>query len=140
MYLFLSSDDSLKIHVNNKATDFIVTLPSPLYLDREAHWECGLCDLSIITKNTTSVKRGERLHVYCNLVETSYEQGSTHPILKTAQLKAVKNNVGFYNPPYYMRVARERIDSIHVYLRLDKGTVPSFDDGITKCTLHLQAR
>ena len=139
MYLFLSSDDSLKIHENNKAIDFIVTLPSPLYLDREARWECGLCDLSITTKDSASVKRADRLHVYCNLIETSYEQGSTQPILKTAQLKAVKNNVAFYNPPYYMRVAQERIDSIHIYLRLDKGQIPSFDDGITSCTLHLRA-
>ena len=138
MYLFLSSDDSLKIHENNRATDFIVSLPAPLYLDRDSGWECGLCDMSITTGDKNPVSQGARLDVYCDLIETSYKQGSMLPILRATQLRGVKNNVALFNPTYYMKISHERIDSIHVYLRLDTGIVPSFENGITKCTLHLR--
>ena len=139
MLLYLSSKDSVKLQgQDNTWSDFLITLPTPLYIDREDNWEIGLCDMSIEDSKRQQVSKAERIVVYCNLVETSYISDSLQPVLRSVQFRGVKNTVKEFDHVYYIGLTHEMVDSVHIYLRLSDDTIPSLNAGTTKCTLHLR--
>ena len=115
MYIYRSSTDSPKLHDDNTWSDFIVTLPAPLYLDREDNWEIGLCDLTTETSDRVSVSKTKKLNFFCNIIESSYMKDGLYPVLKSAQFRKVKNDTAFFSSVYYTRLSQDRIDSVRIY-------------------------
>ena len=138
MHLFLSSQDSNQLHTENTWNDFKVTLPYPIYLDRGERWECGLCNVSIKSMDHSRIAGAECVNVFCDVIESSVVYGSVLPMLQSAPLKDVRNKITTFDPIFYFDVTRERIDTIRIYLTLDKRSVSSLGSAVTKCTLHLR--
>ena len=140
MLLHLCSKDSLKLHSGNKWNEFVVTLPRILYLNRNHNWEICLCDLSIKTRSREPISKVTRMYIYCDLIDCSYFKDSLRPVLGNVAFKSVKNDIFEIQNVHYVNVIQEQVDSIRIYLRLEDDSLPSLNDGTTRCTLHLRQK
>ena len=125
MILYLSSQDSLDIHPDNKPTDFIVELPRTLYL--EGPWEAALLD----------IKHDEWLNnifVFCDWCDTSVVRGQDLQVLRMVP------RFGFESLYYYIPLIKQHhFQRIHITIKgHDLQDVSSFATEPTTCTLRLR--
>lgn len=122
-YIYLSSQDSLDIHPNNKWYDFTVKLSS--IIDLHGRWSCALMDIDYENVN-------HELYVYTDICHYSYVLDGQFPLLRR-----VYSPVEFINP-YFINIIHSQIGSIRIYIRDRKGEIPNIS--ITRLTCTLQFR
>ncbi len=131
-YLFLSSLDSQLVHPSNKADDFIVELPHPLHLT--GIWECALVDMQLSRSQNSSLV----FYVCCDLCEDSYVNNTQLPVLRSLSSKA--KTFTQFSQPQYMRVKRDRVTRLRVFIRSWSDIDLSLAKELVTCTLHLRRR
>ena len=115
-YLYVSSDDSS--FPGNTPGDFTVSLPKPY--DLNGRWECALLEISL------HMPYHERLHVCCDIIEDSYVNGSSFPVLRT--LPVVKSNGTYlghdtayghltFDRPFFFPLRKRNIERLQLFIR-----------------------
>ena len=125
MYLFLSSSDCNGSHPDNNAWDFTIDLQNDLYLNTD--WECALMDINY------NGDFGE-LYIYTDLCTPSYVNNAYLPLLR------VINSAGQFAVPYFMRIPRNIIERIRIYIRSRRGQQPTLLPEHLTCTLQLRRK
>ena len=124
MFFILSSKDSLDMHPKNFAWDFTVDLKKIIPLS--GNWECALVDLKY-TGNYGD------LYVFSDICEPNYVSERYLPILRVTD-----QGSNSFSYPYYMKISRDHIDRIRIYIRGGDGKIPSKNPDHLRCTLHLR--
>ena len=103
MFLYLSWDDSIKTHPNNKPYDFIVDLPKTLrFLEK---WEVALSDIKVKSSKKNS------FYFVVDFCQESFLKGSQLPVLRR-----VDEKVSAFAVPYFLDITKNEIQSIRVSL------------------------
>lgn len=121
MYLHLSSNDSKDTHPNNENWDFTIDLKKDVWCIGE--WECSLVDCNYISKK-------DELYLFCDICSDSFIHNNYLPLLRIIS--------GEIRNLFYLPITREHISRIRVYIRNEKGEVPSFSSENFRCTLHVR--
>ena len=109
-HIFISSLDSLEYSPDNTTYDFTVTLPEPII----GRYKVALTEISYPT-------HFEDLYIFCDIVEQSYLQDKSLPLLR------IVTGMGELNHLYYFNVTRQVIQRLRVYI-LDKNLEKPFED------------
>lgn len=125
MYLFLSSTDCLKTHPANSPWDFTVDLKHNVHLKGE--WEIALMEINYEGPST-------KLYIFSDLCSDSHVGNNYLPLLRIVQ-----HSSSFKNP-YFIPVPRDFVDRIRVYIRTEKGEIPSFVPSQLRCTLQVRQK
>lgn len=143
MYIHISSNDSLTAFPNNAWNDFAILLPNTLNLDSDnGQWECGLVELSIVENSKEIVPaelKNEVLCVFCNLVASEPIEGTLKPVLRRIYMRQMlKQTVVNFTSVQYVPVITTTVQSIRLYINHEQDTPISFNNALTRCTLHLR--
>ena len=128
-YLYLSSKNSLDVHPENSAFDFINELPTVLEL--EGRWDVALIELS------TDFKPQGDIAILCDLCEPSLIKESWQPLLRKVPVKGKRFN-RTYVLPYYTDVSHFTLKRVRVYIRDVNLNHFAVNEGSFECTLHLR--
>ena len=123
IYLHLSSNDSLSSYPNNNCWDFTVDLKTCLILPGK--WECALTEIDFTNDNLTLI-------VFCDLCSQSFVMDNYLPVLR------VVTHSQIFEKPYFVKISRQNITHLRVYIRTYNGEKPSFHSNTLRCTLLLR--
>ena len=126
-YLFLSNTDGIKNQQN--VNDFTIELPSELQL--KENWYCGLAELNLKIKSETSI-----IYVCCDICQDSFVKNRQLPLWRKIHVTKKQYNVS-YNPIHYVKLSRESVRHIRIYIKDQDLKPTSFANGTLTCTLHL---
>jgi len=127
-YLYLTSEDSKKVHPDNTNVDFTIELPRTLYLD--GVWECCLKDVTFSSPNANIV------YVCSDLCVESFASDTSYPILRTVPNIEPTTTSLTFNDSHYVRVNKLSLGRLRIFIRGDK-LLPT-KTGIYYCTIHLK--
>ena len=134
--LNLSSDDSKDVFPGNTPGWFTVKLPQILKLCGE--WDGALTE--IVFKPIFESARPKSLYVCCDIVQPSYGSDSLMPILRKVAVPENFNNklIVMFPENYYIRLSREEIQYINIYIKDENWEDVSFSSQTLDCTLQLK--
>ena len=144
MYLILESDYTEDIE-SNTWDDFMVNLPRSYYFPRSEMWEVGMVAvylrLNTKTQHTQlqdNIRSRSLLPVCCNIIESTVLNNEEQNVIGTLRLIDICENI--YNPGHvmYVPLVTERLSSVHVYIILDSGRMPSLHHATTTVVLHIK--
>jgi hypothetical protein len=95
-YLYLHCGDSLAVHTDNHAGDFVVDLPKTYKLD--GHWGCALTEIAM---STHTEQKTDRLYVCSNLIKESYVKDTFLPMLRSVPTTNEETLDLEFSTPYY---------------------------------------
>ena len=124
-YIYLSSDDSLNFYPENNSSRFSVQFMEQLNLPGE--WMCALTEISMPASSPGDI------YIACDITDRMFTVNGKFPILRRLFRKA--RYTEFINRNY-VKVVRNSLRSLSIYITDDKGIPISFKDGRLKCTLH----
>ena len=147
-YLFVSSEDSVHFHQNNKFHDFIVELGRQYdlneagYLRNRNRWSVALVEVKL--EDITGFEDPtllEEVLILCDLVSTSYIKNTERRVLRLLGLTGSGQLASTYQP-YYIALNRTAFSNLSIQL-VDKDLEPLSGSLIHKpwklsCTLHFQ--
>jgi len=133
--LTVSPSDSIKYHVNNTCTDFIVELVKPIHCDGKM--EIAMIEIDIVYASIT--KTPIRLNVYTDLCVDSNVNGGLSPLLRNFRVR-VGGKRQWYQPtvPLYVTMKTSEIKRIRIYIRDCFGNIPTHLNELLACTLHIR--
>jgi len=134
-YLHLYCGDSLATHVNNHAGDFLVNLPRSYRL--QGRWECALTEITFVSQLE---RLTHRVYVCCDLVDQSYVKETSLPVLQSIDIDADEKVDLIFNPSYYLKINRQDLSRIQIFIRDDKLNPCRFKVDRLYCTLHFRRR
>ena len=134
-YLHLHCADSLLSHVDNHAGEFTVDLPRRFHPNGQ--WGCGLTEITFVSDFE---KLTHRIYVCSNLVEDSYAKGTSLPILRSIDVEAEEKVDLILNPVFYIKVRREELSRLQIFIRDDTLGPSRFKIDRLFCTLHFRRR
>ena len=125
MYVYVSSQDSVKLYPDNTAKEFLHEIVQPIYLDGK--WSCALVDTNIWQLS------GDGIIVCCDVVQNSSVHGKNISILN------IISESGPIVNPYYIPVTRNDISRIRISL-LNTAGDPCTDQNISssRFVLHFK--
>ena len=126
-YVFCSSEDSKAFHPENNSHSFIVELPHSLHLSGE--WECALVDARF---ESASPIEFPVIVICSDLCVDSCLGSEKFPVLRRLY---PGETIVF---PYYVRIARDRLQRFRVYIMYEKADNRSLPLKRLFCTLHLR--
>ena len=126
-YLYLSHDEG--IHPQDSANDFTIELPSELQL--KGNWYCGLTEI-----NFKSKELNKNIYLCADICQDSFVKNRQMPVLRCISLKKRQINE-IYNSVYYVKVTRESLRNLRIYIRDEEMKPTSFESATLTCTLHL---
>lgn len=129
-YLYLSSQDSLYIHQNNKSADFTIDLPKTLHL--KGDWELALINVQC------NISRKAPFYVLCNVVDQSYVRNTQLPILEHLYPAKIGPQQLSIASPSYHRIACPSIQHLRIYIKDSQLQPASFLSETFMCTLRLR--
>ena len=135
-YMFLKSSDSIAYHKHNHCSEFTVHLPKRLSLSGE--WMVGLTEVHFpkpIDQTGQSGSKEDTVLILSPLCDASIVAGTTMPVLGRLHNSELGKTVRF-DRVTYMKVKVVEMGEVTIYIRDEKGEVPSFPAGQTWCTLH----
>ena len=133
--LILSPLDSIKYHVNNTCTDFIVELIKPIYYNVKC--EISLLDIDI--NSNDQIPRNTRLFVYSDICVNSNVRGNLSPLLRSVRVKKGRTwQWVTLTTPVYITMNTCGIKRIRIYIRDSENNIPSYLSGELMCTLHIR--
>ena len=132
--LFLCSNDSAKLYLNNSKNDFIIELGETYELN--GTWTVELMDIQCSLANNTISKH---MYVFTDLCEHSYVNDKHLPILRRIPLLKKKNIDKSFAQPYAVKVAHSQIQRIRVYIMDEKNKPVSFSSEPVYLTLRLKS-
>lgn len=134
-YLHLYSGDSITTIVNNHAGDFLVDLRRTYYLD--GHWECAMTEITFLSQFE---RRIHRINICTDTVEQSYVRDTSLPVLRSIDIDSDEKVDVVFNSPYYIRIHRQNLDRIRIFIRDDELNPCRFKFDRLYCTLHFRRR
>ena len=143
MYIYLNSTDYSGFHSNNKGTDFVVTLPTAYFFNRDECWEIGLLDIYMEIPTTTILSNSilnSMIHFCCDVVESSVFNEKQVNLLTTVRIKDCYNAVFEPGHVRYVPLAQDRLANLHLYLKDSRGNSVSVQSLVTHCTLHIRRK
>lgn len=129
--LVLSSKDIAKLHSNNTAYDFRVTLPRPLCL--LGYWVVALTEFTV---HDGEIAKPTELYVCSDLCDDSVVGGNEVPLLRRVYHEKDGNTI--FSTPYDVPLRIGQLHDIHVYIRDAENKPASFLKGQVTVTLHLK--
>lgn len=134
--LNLSSDDSKDIFPGNTPGHFIVKLPKTMKL-------CGIWDCAITQIDYTPLFESEKpksIYVCCDIIQPTYGTDSLIPALRKIPVPQNLNAKQIISFPQndYIRMSREQIQYIHVYIYDENLKEVTFSDQTLNLTLHFK--
>lgn len=132
-YIYLSSSSfTASTYVNNHSYDFTSSILFPLKLKVE-EWEVALTE---INWNQNEKQLIGDLYVMSDIVDNTIQVGNVFP-----QILRIVSTPTIFVRPYYVSIAREYIDSIRIYLKLENNTSPPRNSTQNmRCTLHFRKK
>ena len=126
-YLYISHTEG--IHSQDSANDFTIELPSELQL--KGNWFCGLTEIDFKCKEANK-------HVYLctDICQDSFVNKRRIPVLRCIFLKKKQVNE-IYNSVYYVKVTRESLRNLRIFIKDEDMKPTSFESATLTCTLHL---
>lgn len=134
-YLHLYCGDSLVTHVNNHAGDFIVDLPRSYRL--QGQWECALTEMTFVSQFE---RMTHRVYVCCDLVDQSYVKETSLPLLRSIDIDADEKVDLIFNPAYYLKINRQDLNRIQIFIRDDALNPCRFKIERLYCTIHFRRK
>jgi hypothetical protein len=134
-YLYLYCGDSLATHVNNHAGDFLVDLPKSYRI--QGQWECALTEITFVSQLE---RLTQRIYVCCDLADQSYVKETSLPVLRSIDVDADEKVDLIFNPPHYLKVNRQDLSRIQIFIRDDELNPCRFKIDRLYCTLHFRRR
>jgi hypothetical protein len=139
VYLYLSSADSPVIHRDNTPLDFTTELPQPIEL--KGSWECALLDFQLTGVSPPFDPSFDPICVCSDICHESCVGDVQLPILRRLSFKGRKKESVFrLEHPPYVRVTRDQLTRIRLFITNPTQTAPAVTTGKLTCTLHLRSR
>lgn len=137
-YCIIHSEKSRDLFPDNTAAHFRVALPRILNFSRD--YECALMDFSYTAKFPD--KRPLREAFICLNIAAEQLTGTDRrcSLLRYTTLKKGKFYMETFPVPYYIPVKPIRTNILEVYIKDEDGTISSFIQGKTTCTLHFRKK
>lgn len=135
-FFMINSSDCKNIHSFNMPTDFITELPQELELSGD--WDCALTEIGFINC-LDFLDTIQEIYIFCDICEDVFVRNQQLPILRRIQFFEKKESFNF-SVPYYIKVIRNRIKRIRIYITDENFQIISFSSGYSFCTLHLKRR
>jgi hypothetical protein len=136
-YLFITSLDSIENYPDNSYCSTKIDLQEPIELSEsdDCYWSVALVDIAI-SENTMLAK--SNVILLCDVVEGSYIRNRVRSVLRIFSGDSATKGSLFM--PYYHRVSRNRIRTIHLeFVDLNLKTIQSQGtEPVLACTLHFQ--
>ena len=134
-FIYLSDTDSLDTHPFNRASDFTIDLPQILHLEGE--WVCALADVSY--SNILEYSGLSHIFICTDICQQSIVGTTKIPVLRRCAINNLLEYTDYiFNNLFYIRVSRDQINHIRIYIR-DQSLKPiSIQIKSLKCTLHLK--
>ena len=126
IYLFLSSQDSPNVESNTN-NNFVTYLSDPLDLGKGACY-CSLKEIHFQNKNA-----GERLYIFCDIIDFSLVKNSFQPILRSTPTSHI------YINSLKFKFKQNHISSVRIHIHAYReGRFVSADlDGVTELLIAL---
>ena len=135
LYLYLNSQDSIRLYNTNSPSECRIQLPKSYIL--EGSWSCALVDISL---DCHFSPKSNRLYLCCDFVEDSYVKESLLPVLRNVEInnRYRKLKTELYTYPLYVPLKTSNLHTVRIYL-LDETLQPvEFTTNQLQCVLHLK--
>ena len=137
MYVYASSDQSDAFFHGNSPTAFRVKLPRRLHMSPARQWSLAILDIDL--PELTDGYKPSFITVNTNICETSFINCSQAPILQRLYYnQLVTNKPHIFDHLRYIPITADTLESLSIYLVDSSGARPSFKDGHSSCTLHIE--
>lgn len=144
MLIFISSTNAEDKYPDNEWYDFTISLPTDLYFSRQERWEMALMQIIIVRdtskKLETQMKKqyNEPIYLMCDALESSIVNQSWEPVLGTTSLNDCYNAMTYFEKPYYVKLCKERLSDVRLYLKMGNRQLLPFQEATTWCALHIR--
>lgn len=135
MYIHVSDKQTKSFFTSNKICDFRVKLPYTLNFEAPFKYEIALLDISMPKLKKGSVF--DYMTININIGDTSIINLDQEPILQRLYKSKITETMDFV-APRYIPVTACIVDIFHIYLRDNKYSELSFEDGTLYATLHIR--
>jgi hypothetical protein len=134
-YFTVASSDSSSFYGDrNKGWNYKVKLYKPLTL--KGKWEVGLLSCRIDTDNDLPALQLVQSPLCASLMVVG---GKSHlPVLKHLLQSGDGATIWNFDPPSYIPVTQNFIETVEIYITDIDGFRPSFTEGTSTCVLHLR--
>ena len=125
MYIFLKSNDSDKIHIQNTKYSFTCEIPQEILL--EGVWSCAIvqCNIGLNPEK-------QDITILSDIIEDSVLHGVLAPVF------TIVSTSGSVDYPYYIPLCRNRIHRIKIKLINTSGEKPNISQDYTTFVLHFK--
>jgi hypothetical protein len=112
------------------AGDFLVDLPKSYRI--QGQWECALTEITFVSQLE---RLTQRIYVCCDLADQSYVKETSLPVLRSIDVDADEKVDLIFNPPHYLKVNRQDLSRIQIFIRDDELNPCRFKIDRLYCTL-----
>ena len=132
-YICLASTDDTERFPNNAGNDFTVNLSPEIKIPRGEDWSVAITELEISPSISTTF-------VICSdICEGSHTGNIQLPALRTFYpITSGSKHLFTFILPYYVRLRKNLLDHIRVYITDRQGKILSLSTTTLKVTLHLR--
>ena len=127
-HLFLTSTDSSAFFPSNTPYDFYIEFSEAINLN--GHWTCALTQIAFKEELLSDIV------IFCDICISSYICNTRLPVLRV--IPQGDNKVFVFPEPFRLKISRDEIKRLRIYIRNGDLQKPSFIQKPVTCTLHLK--